>query len=80
MNQSIRRTLTGAAIGAGVGYLASKGMFIDPGMPDALAQHMTANLPSSGSATGVGAALGATAMAAYEAGKHRVLSKKQFGE
>ena len=78
MNQSIRRTLTGAAIGAGVGYLASKGMFIDPGMPDALAQHMTANLPSSSSAAGVGAALGATGMASYEVGKHRALNPKQF--
>jgi hypothetical protein len=78
MNQSVRRTLTGAAIGAVVGYAASKGAFIDPGMPDALAQHMAANLPSAGSAAGVGAALGATAMGAYEAGKHRALNTKQF--
>lgn len=78
MNKSVRRTLTGAAIGAVVGYAASKGAFIDPAAPAALAQHMAANLPSTGSAMATGASLGAVGMGAYEAGKHRALNPNQF--
>lgn len=76
--QSVRRVATVTAIGAGLGYLASKGAFIDPGMPDALRASMSANLPDSGTASAVGGALGLTGQTGYEAGKHHALNKTQF--
>jgi hypothetical protein len=76
MKKSIRRVITATAVGAGLGYMASKGAFVDPGMPDALQAAMNAKLPSAGTASGVGAALGATAMTAYDIGKHRALGSQ----
>jgi hypothetical protein len=78
MNQSVRRTLTGAVVGAGLGYAASKGIFIDPAAPTQLAQQMAAHLPSTGAAVASGAAIGSALMGGYEAGKHRALNTKQF--
>lgn len=73
MKKSLRRVITTAAIGAGVGYLASKGVFIDPAAPAEFAQHMTANLPSTPAAMATGAAVAGTGRAGYELGKHNAL-------
>lgn len=78
--KGIKKTAGSGVAGAGVGALASTGAFIDPGMTIAAQSAMHAALPSLGSATLGGLAIGAAVPAAVAVGKkiHHALNKKQF--
>ena len=71
-----RRIATITAVGAVMGYAASKGHLIDPALPSHVAQQMAGNLPDPGAAMGTGAAVAGAASAGYEAGKHQVLGRQ----
>lgn len=77
--KGVKKTAGSGAAGAGVGALASTGVFIDPGMTMAAQSAMHAALPSLGSATLGGLAVGAAVPAAIYAGKkiHSALNKNQ---
>lgn len=77
--KGMKKTAGSGAAGAGVGALGSTGAFIDPGMGIAASKAMEATLPSLGSATLGGLAVGAAVPAAIYAGKkiHRALNNRQ---
>lgn len=78
---AVKKTAKASAAGGATGALASTGAFIDPGMGYAAMNAAHATLPSLGSATLGGLALGAAVPAAVYAGKkiHRALGR-QFGK
>ncbi len=80
MKKSIGRVIAATAVGASVGYLASKGAFIDPAMPDALQGAMNAKLPDSETAAKIGGALGLFGQGGYEAGKRNRVEKQENPE
>jgi hypothetical protein len=78
--KAVKKTAASAAGGAGLGALSSTGVFLDPGMGMAAVKAAEATLPSAGSATLGGMALGAAVPAAVYAGKkiHHALQERQF--
>lgn len=78
--KGIKKTVKASAAGGVTGAIASTGAFIDPAMGYAAMKTAHAALPSLGSATLGGLAIGAAIPAAVYVGKkiHHALSKDQF--
>lgn len=77
--KAVKKTAKASAAGGATGALASTGAFIDPGMGMAAVKAMEATLPSLGTATTTGLAVGAAVPAAVYVGKkiHRALNTRQ---
>jgi hypothetical protein len=78
-NKAVKKTAKYSAAGGATGALASTGAFLDPGMGMAAVKAAEATLPSAGSATLGGLAVGAAVPAAIYVGKkiHRALNERQ---
>lgn len=78
--QSVKKTATRGAAGAGVGAIGSTGALIDPGMGAAAGAAMAASLPPMGTAALTGAAIAIGVPMAYRAGKALLGRSKHMGD
>jgi hypothetical protein len=78
--QSVKKTATRGAAGAGAGAVASTGALLDPGMGAAGMMAAASTLPPMGTAALTGAAIAIGVPMAYRAGKALLGRKQHMGD